>query len=287
MQNQSAFNLCASIILNTSFYRTGFWFAGDLILIHQGSYLTVWDFVHDKWARFDTGMWASQVGYSYYIPGGFCLIWLDFQLDLCNDILVLFNDSAISLWKIPPLHARKPHSEPPNQANSPLMQFHHRGNDVDSTVAAQSCHWRPYTATKQRPYFLDVFSGNSLPAAITHYVFKVVEDGSTSDCVPVAVAETPTPDTFLTTLTSPKSTRMSEDFQDAVFFWADGDELKVVISTVPNEFRAEIPKHVSGAIVKYDEEVDYEVCPYSGRICLLGADGGTRIRILTYLSPLL
>lgn len=63
---QPAFNLSASIILNTSFYSTGFWFAGDLLLIHQGFNLTVWDFVHDKWARFDTGMVASQVSYSPY-----------------------------------------------------------------------------------------------------------------------------------------------------------------------------------------------------------------------------
>ena len=76
--HQLAFNLCASIILNTDFFRTGFWFAGNLIhihqLIHHGSYLMVWDFVHDKWAQFDTGMGTSQVSYSHYILSDFCLI---------------------------------------------------------------------------------------------------------------------------------------------------------------------------------------------------------------------
>ena len=77
-------------------------------------------------------------------------------------------------------------------------------------------------------------------------------DWSAPDCVPVAVAQTP--DTSLTLWNSPKSTRMSEDFQDVVFFWADGDELKAIIS---NEFQPEIPKHVSGhSLCKYDEEID-------------------------------
>lgn len=200
---------------------------------------------------------------------------------------MVFSNSAISLWKVPPLRPRGSHPEPPTESNPCLKQFLHRDNAEDWTFAAQSCHWRPYTATRQRPYFLDVFSGEITGSpAISHYVFKPVEDGSTPDCIPVVVAETPMPDTLLTTLTSPKSTRMSDEFQDVLFFWADGDALKAVVSTVPDQFQAEVPDHVSGTVVKHDDELDYEVCPYSGRICVLDAAGGTEIRILNYVSPL-
>lgn len=55
------FILTASLVVNNPFQHTGFWFAGDYVLIHERFELTVWHIVEDRWAKFDTSQGASQV----------------------------------------------------------------------------------------------------------------------------------------------------------------------------------------------------------------------------------
>lgn len=154
---------------------------------------------------------------------------------------------------------------------------------MNHTTAAQSMHWRPYTSTKQQPYYLDVFSGETLSSVVSHYVFKIIDNDPAEglpDCLPISVGETSMPQAMWATLASPKSAWITEE--DVVFFWVEGDEVKVVVSSVSPGIPVQ---SVSGIVYRHEENAEYEACPFSGRVCVLGAEGDSEIHIMNYLVP--
>lgn len=141
-------------------------------------------------------------------------------------------------------------------------------------------------STKRNPYYLDVFAAGTVPAAISHYVFKVIDNSpgeGLPTCLPLVIGETLMPDEFWTTLVSPKSAWITEE--DVVFFWVEGNDVKVVISNVPSKMSGLPVQRVSGLVWKHHEDADYEACPFTGRVCALTFQGDSEILVMDYLKP--
>lgn len=235
----------------------------------------------DCWAKVDAGGSAKQVSTlgSSSIAGTY-----ESQLDFCSGNIVILHDNGMTISKIPPLHPRLPGefeapTDPSAAANSPVIHVPLRASlphlPVLST-AAVSFHWRPYAASEDLHYFIDLFvEGGGGPQVdqeglrggceVQHYRYQPTSslapesppspEGSDAgpSYVPVCLAHTPLPGTTWRDLGMAKSVWITNE--DVIYFWQDRRDVKVGTTRVIGDEQADC---VLKTVLLHEFDTEYE-----------------------------
>lgn len=185
------------------------------------------------------------------------------QLDFCSGNIVVLHDNGMSISKVPTLHSHIPGAnEAPTGPSSPAVHLHLReGISGVPSVAAVSCHWRPYITSEDLHYCIDMFSDIEDGACeVTHYRYQAVDvqalegvDGGPSH-VPMCIGHTPLPGTTWANLGMPKSVWVTNE--DVLYFWQDARDVKVGATRIPG---SGVPvEYVSRRAWTHEVDVQYE-----------------------------
>ncbi|KAF7970548.1 hypothetical protein HWV62_23719 [Athelia sp. TMB] len=264
-------------------WATAFWPAENLLVFQQATGLVLWNMDTDCWAKFEAGGSAKQ-------------------LDFCSGNIVLLHDHGMSISKVPPLHPRLPNDyEPPTvhstAANPPVTHVPLReslSNIPVMSMAAVSFHWRPYAVCEGLNYFIDVFvEGGGGPdvdqerprggCEILHYRYQPAPssdgDSRSPSHIPVYLAKTPLPQTTWRDLGMAKSVWITNE--DVVYFWQDGEDVEVGATRVAEDGQAEC---VLKTLELHEFDLQYEACPFLGRVCLRSESDMREIAVLDFLE---
>ena len=270
-------------------------FSDGLLVILSEANVIVWNAAESSWARWHTGIATDSVGTVMVI------LHLSTQLDYqqlypvqchkCDGNLVFMQNGVITVWEIPRLVDRK--INPPVEIRYPLFSHIHRqSTEHHGSVLVSRMGWKPAVSSKTHPFHLDMlYAQRDGYSALDHHILNPIDNDASEglqDSFPILIGNTLaiTPayeDTLFT-----KSVWMNSD--ESIYFWTEKSNVMVILSTLSpsKDFPS---RHSVGVLWTSPSNVDPdpEVCPFSGRICILNRHAwlgsGPEIRVMDYLSP--
>ena len=209
----------------------------------------------------------------------------------CDGNLVFMKDNVISVWQIPPLVSRSINPNPPIEVCRPLSRHLHRApTETNDSVMVSQIGWRPNISSKAHPFHFDVLydqtdGTTTLDHRILHPIDNDAGEGLPS-CLPIFIGQTPT---ILSNFEDTRYERVAWiSSSDVVYIWTQNSDIMVMLSTLPAS--TNLPNKQSMGIMwtsAFDLQPDAEICPFSGRACIMDRQltDGSEIRVMDYLLP--
>jgi len=146
-------------------------------------------------------------------------------------------------------------------------------DSADSRGDTAQIGWKPAVSSKMHPFHFDVlyaqYDGHS---ALDHHILHPIDNDANEglpSCFPTFIGTTPTLGPV-----SPGQTVYAKSAWmnscESLFVWTENRNVIVILSTLPSA--KDLPNRRSVGTIWTSEpgiEPDPEVCPFSGRVCLL------------------
>jgi hypothetical protein len=180
------------------------------------------------------------------------------------------SDNELTVWKIPPLVDRSINPDPTFECITPLVrQIHCEPAQHYGSLLVPHIGWKHTMSSKMHPFHFDIlYSENDGKTALSHHILHPVDDDvDEGSPIPIYIGQTPSVTPSYQATKYIKSAWMSPS--ESVYFWAENFKVVAILSTLASS--KEVPNQCSvGVLWKSDSrEPDTEVCPFSGRVCLL------------------
>jgi hypothetical protein len=183
------------------------------------------------------------------------------------------NENKLTVWGIPPLVDCSINPDPTYECVAPLFrQIHHKQTQHYGSFIVPQIGWKHTMLSKM--HFDILYCQNTGNTALSHHILQPVEDdvdGGSPTLIFIGQTPSVTPSYEATAFV--KSAWMSPT--EAVYFWAENFKVVAVLSTQAySKNRCSV-----GILWESDSEQkpDAEVCPFSGRVCLLNRPKENRL----------
>jgi hypothetical protein len=191
------------------------------------------------------------------------------------------SDNEFRVWKIPPLIDRSTNPDPTFEHIAPLLhQIHREPAEHSGSLIVPQIGWKHAMLSKM--HFDILYRQNNGATAISHHILHPWVDEGSPIVNFVGQTLSITPSYRATAYV--KSAWMSPT--EAVYFWAENYKIVAALSTLASS--NEIPNQCSVGILwkNAGRKPDAEMCPFSGRVCLLNrprSDESGSVQIMDYV----